>query len=146
MNKNVYSEQHHHPSHPTVVEMVAYRREGQTYDVYVEEPVGSVPELEGNRVDDNHILIKKAVKLAALDQVFLSVDKMLGDNYQKAVFYTEQGGRGIIDPIVQMLHKENIRGIWVRQNQNQEWELWIRKKDFAFAQGILEMILGKKTK
>jgi hypothetical protein len=132
MNNDEYTGLHTHPASPTVVE----RRDGE-WDVFVAEPAGSCPELEGGRIDPHHIFVRRLQDIRQLEDVAEEIETTLGEGYQRVLFYRESGSRRIIQKIVDHLKARGAHAMWVRSTADNEWELLIRRKDFPIAGEII---------
>lgn len=143
MDWDQYTDNHAHPADLTVVEFVAYERLDGDWDVYVVEPKGSCPELDGSRVDENHIFIRRA-RSEELDQVVAEVEKKLGDGYQRVPFYRETGSRKTIQQIRDHLREQGAYGISIHKDARKEWVIIIRKKDFPLASEIITSNTGSQ--
>ena len=105
MDWNKYTDYHVHPQDNHLVEIVAYERLDGAWDVYVFEPTGTCPELEADRVDNNHIFVGKMESRFDINRIADTVDRQLGDEYQCEVYYREAGSRRIIGKITAHLMK-----------------------------------------
>jgi|JI10StandDraft_1071094.scaffolds.fasta_scaffold229698_2 hypothetical protein len=130
----MYTDNHTHPSRPGRVEVVAYERMVGGWDVYVFEPIGACPELEGGRADDQHIFIETINDSDELDRVNEDICTRLGPGYEFAVYFRESDGRRAIGKIVDHLKQRGATGMHVRAvPDTSDWELCIRRKDFELA-------------
>ena len=128
-----YTGYHVHPRDPHSVEIVAHERRDKGWDVFAREPAGSCPELEADRVDDDHIFIASIDSQEWVENLAYELDRRLGDPYKHEVFYRESGGRRVIGKIQSHLRKNGACHIWVRAAGDGDWELVIRRKDFDLA-------------
>jgi hypothetical protein len=133
---SLYTDRHTHPSGSYCVEFVAYERRDGGWDVFAYEEEGSCPELEEARVDVEHIFLAHVQSGAEINKVAAAVMENLGSAYRHAVFYRETGGRKIIGKIHTHLQNAGARHMWVRQAATGDWELVIRRKDFALAEQV----------
>jgi len=136
MDWNKYTDYHVHPQDNHLVEIVAYERLDGAWDVYVFEPTGTCPELEADRVDNNHIFVGKMESRFDINRIADTVDRQLGDEYQCEVYYREAGSRRIIGKITAHLMKQGAQHVWVRSTGTGDWELVIRRKDFKLADEV----------
>ena len=137
MDKSRYTGQHIHPSGPTHVELVAYETIDGAWDVFVFEPRGSCPELEGSRIDDDHIFIETIESADKLDCVASRVVQRLGAPYAIVPYFREVGTRRTIDKITSHLQKSGATGMHVQSIGEDNWQLAIRRKDFRTAREII---------
>lgn len=138
MDKTWYTDIHIYPSNSINVEIVAYQTVTGEWDVFVFEPVGSCPELEELRTDDDHIFIGTIDSEDQLDHVAQRINEQLGDAYEQVPYYQESGSRRIIGKITSYLQNANITGLWVRSIGEDKWQLLIRKKDFPKTREVIE--------
>jgi len=138
MDWKKYTENHCHPSGPHHVEIVAYEHRDSGYDVFVFEPKGTVPELEKDRVDDEHIFVARVEDRDELERVAQEIDDRVGEAYEPRVYYRELGSRKVIGRIQSHLQKRGAQNIGVRLDDDGHWELIIRLKDFPLAGEVAE--------
>ena len=136
MKEEDYTDLHRHPSDPTIVEIVAYERRNQSWDVFIFEPIGSIPEMESQRTDEWHIFVKNIKTPDELDNVAKEIERQLGVGYSSVPFYREAGTRRVIDRIFDHLRKQGAHGMAVRAQGPGEWELLIRLRDVPVAEQI----------
>ena len=144
MKEEEYTELHIHPSDTPKVEIVAYQRKDQGWDVYINEPNGSVPELEHFRTDENHIFIKRINAPEEIEAVAMSIYQQLGDGYLVEAYYREKETRRTIDKIYDFLRKGGAQGMSVHSCGPNEWELSIRRKDWEHAARIVVSNIDKR--
>ena len=137
MNEADYTGHHAHAQDSAVVEIVAYERKDGSWDVFVFETAGSVPELEDHRTDADHIFIERVLSPDEIDVVARKIDLQLGTGYQPAPFYREKGTRRMIDRLTSHLSRNNAHKYQVRSCGEDEWELHIRRKDFELAKQLM---------
>jgi len=91
--------------------MSAHELKGGEWDVIVDEPMGSVPELEALRVDgDKTILIGHANSEAEARDIFDDIEKQLWGEYRLVPFYQEPGRERQIQRIVSHLKQCGAQG------------------------------------
>lgn len=133
-HRKKYTKYHAHPSSPCPVEVVGYERKAGGWDVYVNESIGTCPELEAGRVDDEHIFIETIGDVEEIDRVAEDISKRLGPPYECTVYFRESGGRRTIGKICDHLKRRGAQNMHVRSVQHSsDWELCIRRKDFELA-------------
>ena len=137
MDKARYTGRHIHPSDPTDVELVAYETIDGAWDVFVFEPRGSCPELEGSRIDDDHIFIETIDLADELDDAARRIVRRLGDAYTIVPYFREVGSRRTIDKIASHLHRSNATGFHVQSIGEDKWQLAIRRKDVRTAREVI---------
>lgn len=137
MNEKDYTGVHTHPSDPTVVEIVAYERIDQSWDVFIFEPEGSVPELESQRVDEEHILVKNLKTVSELAVAVEEIERKLGAEYEKVLFYKEAGTRRVVGLVYDHLRKLGATGMSLRAQGEGNWELFVRRKDVPLAEQVV---------
>ena len=145
MNEDDYTDNHIHPLDSTIVEFVAYERRDVGWDVYVFEPLGSCPELETGRMDENHIFIRHIASRDMLEDAVADVERKLGVGYTLSPFYREVGTRRTIDRIIDYLQQGGAHNMHVHAPAPDVWELCIRRKDFALARQITDPDIPSKT-
>jgi hypothetical protein len=131
-----YTDLHAHPADTVREEIVGYERKDGRWDVYVCEPVGSCPELEGERADEAHIFVETVESSGELDRVAQDVYRRLGRDYELEVYFRESGGRPTIDRIHSHLQRRGAHLMRVGSAGKDAWELLIRRKDFGIASEI----------
>lgn len=137
MNWNEYTDKHTHPLDQHAVELVAYERKDGFYDLFAFEPPGGCPELEEQRVDDEHILIARGLSRNAIDPAANQVDKLLGSKYDRIIYFREVGGRRVVGRIHSHLVANGAQHVSVRSTGNNEWEIVIRRKDADLARQVV---------
>jgi hypothetical protein len=133
MNPNEYTDRHTHPRGSHAVELVAYERKDGFYDLFAFEPPGACPELEEQRVDNEHILVARSLTQDEIDTAASEVDKLLGSKYDPIIYFQEVGGRRMVGKIHSHLVANGARRVWVRSTGNNDWEIVIRRKDAELA-------------
>ena len=136
MKEEDYTERHTHPMDSTVVEIVAYERRDQSWDVFIYEPAGTVPEMESQRTDESHIFVENIKTPDELDKVAKKIESQLGAGYERVPFYREAGTRRVIGKIYDHLRKQGAQNMWVHSNGLEDWELLIRRKDVTLAEQV----------
>ena len=134
MDWSLYTENHAHPRGFYGIDFIAYERCEGWWDLYARETVGSCPELEEGRVDDEHVFLKRLVGPGEIDAAAEAVMAKVGDGYRLEVFIREVGGRREIDKICSHLRSRRI-SYYVMQ-ADEVCELLIRHKDLSAAAGI----------
>lgn len=141
MSKSIdqkYHGLHKKPNPPSWVDVIAYQRKDEKWDVYIYEPKGSVPELEDKRVDDDSIFFKTIESDKNLDLAVKEIHNTLGSGYEPLVFFREPHSRKQIERIYEHLIKSKKNGITIREVENGIWEILVRRKDFPIAAQIID--------
>ena len=137
MKEEEYTDIHKHPSDGSFVEIVAYERHDRSWDVFIFEPKGSIPEMESFRTDDNHIFFKNIQSSSELDKAAEEIEKQLGNQYREVPYYRESGTRRTLDRIFDHLRKQGAHGMHIRAEGSDEWVILIRRKDLILAEQVV---------
>lgn len=132
MDWSKYTQTHAHPPASTVVELVAYETKGKVWDVFVHEPVGSVPELDKQRVDEEHILLGSIASPEHFAEIVEKLERTLGPPYARTCYYRELGTKRVVGRISEHLKKHGAFGVAITKTAD-GFELWMRHKDIALA-------------
>jgi hypothetical protein len=138
-----YTDRHVHPSIQTDVEVVAYETIDGAWDVFVFATLGSCPELEASRTDDEHVFVETIDAADQVDQVAGRIMERLGDAYAIVPYSRESGSRRIIGRITSHLQEANATGVHVQSIGDDYWQLSIRKRDFTAAREVIEPNVGQ---
>jgi hypothetical protein len=134
---------HAHPSGSTVVEIVAYQRNDRSWDVFIYEPKGSIPEMESLRTDEGHIFYKNIPSSQELDKVADEIEQRLGEGYCLVPYYRERGTRRTLDRIFDHLRRHGAHGMWLHGDGPDEWVIRIRRKDIVLAEQVVRSNINK---
>lgn len=134
---DLYQGPHQHPSISSWVEIVAYKRQDDIWEVFIFEPKGSLPELEVHRIDDDHIFFKTIEDIAEIDPIVREVHDAIGPGYELLPFFQERSSRKWIGKIYDHLRKAGRTGMAVKESKKGVWEIMIRKKDFSLASEVI---------
>ena len=116
------------------VELVAYRRKGGSYDMYLFEPPGSVPELESHRVDAEHIFVASLPDEASVQEAENQLCKRLAAAYEVVPFLEERGSRIGLGLVYDALRRADVQSLYVvRVGATENWVLRGRRKDLPAA-------------
>jgi hypothetical protein len=134
---------HSHPE-PTPklgVEFVDYaRRDGRGRGLFVFEPEGSVPELESQRLDEQHILIADSSVGTDLGAAMTELHLRLQPAYGIVSF--ARGSRQELSKLFDRLKRTGARHLWLRRDgdadDEEHWELLGRNKDVDAARPLVQ--------
>lgn len=145
MTVDFESEEHFHPDVRAEIEFVAYLRANGTYDLYIYEPLGSVPELDAKRHDDHHIFIACVPDSDAACQAAEEIAASLGESYQRVELLYEQGSRKSIGRVYDELKRQGATHLFVsRVGSSSDWVLYGRRKDQVAAREIYSRCQSKR--
>lgn len=135
---DIFNSTHEHPSIPGWVEVVAYERKDKKWDVFLYEPVGSIPILEDKRVDEDHIFFKTIESIEDLDNTVKEIHLVIGPEYEPQTYFRENNSRKWVGRIYDHLRNAGKTGISIHEYEPGSWEVVVRKKDFPMAAEIVE--------
>ena len=114
------------------VEFGAHERRDGSWDVYLDDPPGSCPELDDPRNKDGRLLLGNISDLEKFDSFAEQIMMKIGPSYQTDPYYREQSVRRITQQLFDHIRNRGCHGMFLRSD-GVHWELWVRRKDWSIA-------------
>ena len=139
MKQNIYTGNHIHPLESYSIEFVAYEKIDGSWDVFLDEPPESVPELDKNRNAEGELFLGEIESENKLDKFAEDIIKSIADDYAIIPYFKEEGLRRNSQKLIDQLSKTGCHGMFL-SHDGRFWECHIRKKDIDIANNILKII------